>query len=126
MEILKYRPQKLHPGVTLDINSGTFEIYGRSCPENAILFYKPILEWLDEYKNHPLEKTVFEFRLKYYNTSSSKVFYAILSKLDGIYEKGYDVFVKWSYPAQDEALLDAAEDFRSLISVPMEITETSE
>ncbi len=125
MELLKYMPERLNPGVTLDVESGTFTIFGRSCPENAVEFYKPILQWLDDYKMNPLEKTIFEFRLEYYNTASSKVIYAILSKLDDIYENGHDVEVKWYYSPKDESLLDAAEDFSGLVEVPMEIIAKS-
>ncbi len=123
MEILKYLPDKMFPGVTLDPESNTFEIYGRSCPENAISFYKPILQWLDDYNENPSEQTVFVFRLEYYNTASSKVIYSILRKLEDLYELGNNVLIKWIYSPRDEALLDAAEDFRDLISVPMEIIE---
>ncbi len=125
MERLQYMPERLNPGVTLDVESGTFTIFGRSCPENAVEFYKPVLQWIDDYKENPLEKTVFEFKLQYYNTASSKVIYAILSKLDDIYENGHDVVIKWFYSPKDESLLDAAEDFSSLISVPMEIISTT-
>ncbi len=126
MEKLTFIAEKMHPGITLDAASETFVIYGKSCPENAVDFYKPVLQWLDEYKNNPLEKTVFEFNLQYYNTASSKVFYAILLKLENIHKEGSDVLIKWFYNKNDEMLIDAAQDFRELIDIPMELVEKND
>ena len=78
MKIVKYEPQGLKPGITLDIDNNIFEVYGKSCPENVVEFYQPLMDWLDEYKENALEKTVFEFRLQYYNTASSKVLFIII------------------------------------------------
>ena len=37
------------PMVKFDGETGKIEIKGRSIPENSIEFYKPLVEWLDEY-----------------------------------------------------------------------------
>lgn len=125
MEIIKYKPEGLKPGVTLDVFENTFEIYGKSCPENAVEFYQPILEWLNDYKNDALDKTVFEFRLQYYNTASSKVIFAVLRKLEAIYETGKDVLIKWIYPEDDESLEEAGEEYCDLIDAPIEMISMS-
>ena len=60
------------PTVKFDSTEGVFEIKGRSIPENSVEFYKPLVDWLDTYKESPLTKTVVNVRLEYFNTSSSK------------------------------------------------------
>ena len=121
MEILKYNQQGLKPGVTLDSNSGKFELIGKACPQNVVEFFKPIIEWLDNYKNNPIEKTVFEFRLEYYNTAASKMLFVIMQKLEPISEAGKEVLIKWYYPEDDEALEEAGEEFDELIDLPFEL-----
>lgn len=110
-------PDVLKPGVILDIESNQFIISGKSCPENVVEFYQPVLDWLDEYKNNPLEETVFEFKLHYYNTASSKMLFIIMQKLESIEEKGHKVLIKWFYPEDDEALKEAGEEFDDLIDL---------
>jgi len=126
MKIVKYEPQGLKPGITLDITNDIFEVYGKSCPENVVEFYQPIMDWLDEYKEYALDKTVFEFRLQYYNTASSKVLFIIMQKLEAVYETGKDVLIKWIYPEDDEALEEAGEEYDDLIDVPFELIATEE
>jgi len=121
MRIIHYKPDGLKPGVTLDADNNKFEITGKSCPENVVEYYQPILDWLDDYKAVALDKTVFEFRLQYYNTASSKVLFIIMQKLENILETGKDVLVKWYYPDDDEALEEAGEEYDDLIDVPFEL-----
>jgi len=121
MRIIHYKPDGLKPGVTLDLENNKFLISGKSCPENVVEFYQPVLDWLDEYKAVALDKTVFEFRLQYYNTASSKVLFIIMQKLENVFETGKDVLVKWYYPDDDEALAEAGEEYDDLIDVPFEL-----
>jgi len=121
MRIIHYKPDGLKPGVTLDVDNNKFLISGKSCPENVVEFYQPVLDWLDEYKTVALDKTVFEFRLQYYNTASSKVLFIIMQKLENVLETGKDVLVKWYYPEDDEALAEAGEEYDDLIDVPFEL-----
>ena len=51
------------PTVKFDSAEGVFEIKGRSIPENSVEFYKPLVDWLDNYKDAPLSKTVVNIRL---------------------------------------------------------------
>jgi hypothetical protein len=121
MKIIHYKPDGLKPGVILDTTSEKFEIFGKSCPENVVEFYQPVLDWLDEYIDHSLDETTFEFRLQYYNTASSKVLFIIMQKLEAVHQSGRKVKVKWYYPEDDEALQEAGEEYDDLIDLPFEL-----
>ena len=108
------------PKVILDADNNTFEISGRSLPEDVVAFYDPILEWLDEYAQNPLEKTVFNFKLEYFNTASSKLLLDVLLKLEDMYDAGHDVLVKWHYPDDDEDMEEAGEEYADIVEVPFE------
>ncbi len=124
MEILKYEESGLNPGLILDIENKKFMLSGKSCPENVVEFYQPLMKWLDEYKENPLEKTIFEFNLEYYNTASSKILFIIMQKLEAVKETGNDVLIKWYFPEDDEALEEAGEEYDDLIDLDFELIAT--
>ena len=121
MEVLHIVGDDDIPEVTFDKSKELFEISGRSVPEDVIQFYKPILKWLDEYSSDPLEKTVFNFKMEYYNTASSKLLLDILFKLEDIYKSGHQVLVRWYYPQNDGDIEDGGKDYFDLVKVPHEI-----
>ncbi len=126
MNILTYEEQGYLPGIILDKESGKFEIFGKTCPEDAIEFYNPVFEWLDEYSQNPLEKTVFDFKLTYFNTVSSKILMMIMMRLEEIYEDGNEVLIRWFYPEDDEDLEETGEDFESMLEVNFELVPYEE
>lgn len=120
MRVIKKAGSDDTPKVTLDKDADVFEISGRSLPEDVVAFYQPILDWIDEYKEEPLEKTVFNFKLEYFNTASSKLLLDVLLKLEEVYEAGNDVCVKWHYPEDDEDMQEAGEEYADIVEVPFE------
>jgi len=109
------------PRILFDPDNDIFEITGRSLPEDVVTFYQPVLEWLDEYSHHPNERTEFIFKLIYFNTATSKLIQDILSKLENIYQKGYDVKVIWFYEKDDEDMKELGEEFKEYVEIPFEI-----
>lgn len=114
------------PAVKFDAAQGIFEIKGRSIPENSVEFYKPLVDWLDLYKETPLPKTVVKVRLEYFNTSSSKCILDVFKKLETIHKAKNEVEVNWYYEEDDEDMLEAGEDYESIIRVPFKMIEIVE
>ncbi len=122
MRVIKIEGTDDTPKVILDANPENpfMEISGRSLPEDVVAFYDPILEWLDEYAENPLEKTVLNIKLEYFNTASSKLLLDILLKLEDMHEAGNDVLVRWHYPDDDEDMEEAGEEYEDIVEVPFE------
>jgi len=120
MQAIKIKGTDDTPNVILDKENGIFEISGRSLPEDVAAFYEPILNWLDEYAEDPLDKTVFNFKLEYFNTASSKLLLDVLLKLEDMYDDGKDVLVRWHYPDDDEDMEEAGEEYADIVEVPFE------
>ncbi len=99
------------PEVLLDKASGTFEISGRSLPEDAAEFYAPILEWLENYADASNDTTEFQMKLEYFNTASSKLLLDVLTKLEDI----DNATVIWYYHDDDEDMEEAGEEFSEII-----------
>ena len=114
------------PTVKFDASGGIFEIKGRSIPENSIEFYKPLVDWLDEYAKNPQPKTEVKIQLEYFNTSSSKCILDVFKKLEAIHKGKSEVTVNWYYEEDDEDMLEAGEDYESIIRVPFKMIEIVE
>jgi hypothetical protein len=114
------------PIVKFDGVHGFFEIKGKSNPENAVEFYRPILVWLDEYIKAPAAFTTVNFKLEYFNTSSSKSILHILEKFETIYEAKKEVIINWYYEKGDIDMLEAATDYESLIHAPFKMIGTTD
>lgn len=100
------------PFIDFDSKTGIFELKGKSIPENSVAFYKPLLEWLDNYSVSPNISTVLNFQLDYFNTSSAKIIADILKKLDKLQDSGLsNVVINWYYQDIDEDMLEAGEDY---------------
>lgn len=121
MEPLKIRGTEDSPQVILDAGANTLEISGRSLPEDVNTFYEPILSWIEEYAKNPAESTVFNFKLTYFNTASSKVILDILTQFEEMIEEGQQVLVRWHFPDEDEDMQEAGEEYADMVDVPFEM-----
>jgi hypothetical protein len=120
METIKIQGTEDTPKVILDKEKEILEISGRSLPEDVASFYEPVLTWLDEYAQDPNSKTIFNFKLVYFNTASSKLLLDILMKLEEIHEAGHDVLIRWHFPEDDEDMEEAGEEYADIVDVPFE------
>jgi len=123
MELVNIEGTPKTPTISLNSETGTIEIKGRSIPENSIEFYKPIVDWLDEYAKAPKEKTVVSIQLAYFNTSSSKCILDVFKKLENLKKGKNDGVNNWYYEEDDEDMLEAGEDYESIIKVPFKMIE---
>jgi hypothetical protein len=112
------------PTIILDKDKAIFEISGQSLPEEAISFYTPVIDWFEEYIKDPLPVTVFELRLDYCNSSSTKAIADVLEVLEEHYKKGGKVEVKWYYMEDDDDMLDVGKEFQEIIKVPFTFIAT--
>ncbi|MCK4345969.1 MAG: DUF1987 domain-containing protein [Bacteroidales bacterium] len=126
MEPISIEGSPKTPTVKFDAGEGIIEIKGRSIPENSIEFYKPLVDWLEEYKKDPLALTKVNIQLEYFNTSSSKCILDVFKKLEAIHKAKHDVEVNWYYEEDDEDMLEAGEDYESIIRIPFKMIEIAE
>ena len=123
MEPLLFEGTSKTPTISFNANQGLMELKGRSIPENSIEFYKPVVDWFDEYAKAPAKKTVVNIQLEYFNTSSSKCILDVLKKLEVISKANNDVLINWYYEEDDEDMLEAGEDYESIIRIPFKMIE---
>ena len=126
MEALLIEKTSSTPGIILDKDAGKFLMTGKSFPEESRVFYEPVFKWLNVYKENPNDETVFEFKLEYFNSSSSLIILEILNLLDEILLKGKQVKVIWNHLEIDEDMFDAGEEYSDLVKVPFEFISIEE
>ncbi len=110
------------PKVHLDKDNNIFEISGLSLPEDAIEFYKPIMNWLEQYSVEPNSQTHFNLKLEYFNTASSKQIIQLLLFLEKLNVKS-KVKIFWHYKDIDEDMHDLGEEYSEIIKVDFELVE---
>jgi len=121
MEELAIMGSPKTPAVRSDSNQGLLEITGRSNPENTIEVFKPIVNWVEEYVLNPGENTTINIQLEHFNTSSSKSLIGILKRLEALKKEGRSIVINWYYDADDEDILEAGENFESVIEIPFKM-----
>lgn len=99
------------PTVYFDSKTGNCEISGESYLEDTLEFYSPLLKWLDEFLAKEDTSIDFNFKLKYYNTSSSKCIVDMLVLFKQYKDQGKNVEVNWFYNSQSE---DAEEEIEEV------------
>ena len=108
------------PSVKLDPETGQFQFEGRSIPEDAEIFYKPIISWLEEYYNAPAPVTNLDFRLEYVNSGSSKYLLEFFRIVGRNYRNGHECLVTWYYEEEDEAIMDLGDHYKVTVKIPFE------
>ena len=107
----------LVPTVKLSLD-GNFFIGGCSNLENSIKFWEPIIEWARQYAQNPASRTNIRIELEYANSASAKCLLDFFKKLVCIQDT---VYIVWICEEYDEAAIEFAEDFESLLPLTMTI-----
>lgn len=122
MERLLLKESKSTPCVDFDAEKNILSLKGQSYPEDAFLFFKPLLEWLKEYLAGKVGEDVeFEIALTYTNTSSSKCIMMILDLLEDAADQGVKVKLKWICNEHNEYEQECAEEFKEDYTFPFDI-----
>jgi SiaC family regulatory phosphoprotein len=109
------------PTVNFDKDTGVMEMSGESYHEYTIEFFQPILAWLHEYLQEPSKNIVFNFKMTYFNTSSSRRFLEIFDMLED-YSKNKSGVVKinWFYKEGDVDMLESGEEYAEDVDLDFE------
>jgi len=117
-------PTEETPGVHLDKAGNQFRMWGKSLPEDVASFFEPVMGWLHNYQEVPNQATVFDFRMAYFNTASSKIILDILRLLENLHRDGTDVRVTWTHREDDEDMEEAGEEYSEIVELPFDLVAT--
>ncbi len=113
------------PKVSLDVETGNCEITGESFMEDGKEFYGDIIKWLEEFhKTHKDKTLTIDFRLIYFNTSSTKML-TLMLKLTEVFRKGgQKVIINWYHDSDELELEEDILDLCSDMNIDVNIIST--
>jgi hypothetical protein len=124
MEGLYIAPGISTPEIIFEPEKKQLNFIGQSYPADTHEFYKPMFDWVEKFLQGDESKDGLNliFKLKYYNTSSSKQF----AKLFKILEEssiGNAVKVYWFYHDYDADMHEAGVRFMMFTNLKFEVKE---
>ncbi|MBN2662204.1 MAG: DUF1987 domain-containing protein [Bacteroidales bacterium] len=102
------------PTVNFNAETGICQLEGESYLEDTLSFFTPLISWLEEFLKTQDKDLIFNFKLDYYNTSSSKSIVDIFSLLKKKKDRGKKIEVNWyynSFSEDAEEEVEEVEDF---------------
>lgn len=104
----------------IQLEEGLIKMEGRLMPENILLFFKSVDNWIYKYLENPLDFTKIDLNFSYLNSCSTKRVCDILKLFNQKYLEGYDMKVVWTYEEGDDTVQEIGDDLESMIDIPFE------
>ncbi|MFO7863519.1 MAG: DUF1987 domain-containing protein [Salinivirgaceae bacterium] len=120
MPVLYIEATKDTPRILFNADENQFEISEKSLPEDAIGFYQPVFDWLNQYIDNPNEENTFVLFLEYFSTSTAKQLTKILFLLEKLSEKA-KVKIIWKYREADMDMHNAGMRYKKILKVNFEL-----
>lgn len=121
MDSLILQPTKSSPAIAFNCESGILEISGESYPENSYEFYKPVVNWITRFCANFPGLILFNCRISYLNTGSTKSMMDIFDIFEDRFRKGREVKVYWFCDNENDRAIETAEEFMEDVTFPFEI-----
>ena len=124
--LLKIEATAKTPKLKVNPEKGLIQLSGISIPEDPRAFFAPFQEAIDNYINEPKDKTLVEFKLEYFNTSTTLIIRNLLRKLSGLTDKT-DLQIRWYFEEDDEDMGEVGGELKILFpEVDFEIVEVQQ
>ena len=120
MRRLEIQPSNNTPHILLDADSSSFLIEGKSFPEDSKEFYRPVIEWMDEFKATNPQSVKVSFNLFYLSSSSIISVKQFLMKIVDLNTAGTKTTIVWNYDEDDDDIKKTGEDYQKLTKLNFE------
>jgi len=126
MESLKIEATKSTPAINFVFAEGLLDIKGLSKSTNALEFFQPLMDAIEEYALKAAPITTLNLFLDYFSTSSSKCILGILNEFKKLDKRVTKVKVNWYYYEDDEDMLDNIKDYETLVNLEFKFIAVAE
>lgn len=113
-------PTRTSFGVEFLFDQRLMRFSGDSYPENAYDFFHPLFQWVNKLVHHSHQPIFVEFRVNYFNTSSSKYLFQILEALHAFHENGNTVHVRFFMQENGEDTFETWKELMDELELPFE------
>jgi hypothetical protein len=123
MKPLEIQAGRSTPGIKFIPGDNILSIMGSSLPENVHIFYKPVIDWINElnplsFSDKPLR---IIFKLMYYNSGTIRCLAEILRAVKDLHEKGLNYSIEWHYDADDDIIREAGEELSEILEMEFDM-----
>jgi hypothetical protein len=116
MKSLHITGTSVQPEIHFDKAKAIFEISGNSLADDPAVFFKPVLDWLAQYRNNPNENTQLHIKMDYINLASARHFLDIFYSLETVKNSR----VQWFYKNNNIEMRESGEEFAEIVNIPFE------
>ena len=114
--------EKKTPEIIFKAN-GDLSISGNSRPEDGKGFYKPLFDWVEDFKEFGPQKITLTLDLDYLNSISVRIILSLLQTLYQIIDDKKEFKVVWKYDNNDLDMLDQGKILEKSLQHPFEFVE---
>jgi len=112
---------EVFPFIKLNVKSGVCMIAGSSYMQDPREFFKPVIEWFNEYTSTMSGKLTMIYNLLSLNTGTSRVLFDILEILKDYKNKGGEVYIKWYFEDKQDTHIDDIIDITSSFEIEVDV-----
>jgi hypothetical protein len=103
------------PYVLVDEEKKYMRLEGRSFHENIVGFFEEISNWLDGFLASDFGEFTFDCELNYLNSSTVKLLYNMIMKMDKNTTGGKKITVNWITTRSNDIIIECGEDVKEEI-----------
>ncbi len=112
------------PEIVFNPIEGKYAIKGISIPEDAPSFYRPALEWINNFHTSQENEVNLEIFLNYYNTGSLKSLVDILKSFVKLKKDHHKtIVINWFYEAYDDDMKDKGKELSEIVDFEFVLKE---
>jgi len=122
MSVLEIPAKEAAPYVKFDENNAELEIIGKSYDEDVVMLFSMLRSKLKAFGQTEPSKLSVKIFLKYFNTSSSKCLFDLLSDIKDIQDNNeMNLDMTWNFVEGDEEMEEEITDFKESLDMTFEI-----
>ena len=123
MSVLEIPAKEASPYVRFDETKCVLQITGKSYDDDVVMLFNMLRSKLRAFSASKPEKLKVHIYLKYFNTSSSKCLFDLLSDIKEMSENGNtELSMEWNFVEGDDEMEEEIEDFRDSLNMDFEIS----
>ena len=104
------------PYVLIDEKKGYMKLEGWCFHEKIVEFFKEIFDWLDVYLASDFNTLTFDCAIHYFNSSTTKLLYNMLIKMDKFACPRKKIIVNWITTEDNDIMVECGKDFQEEVS----------
>ncbi len=127
MSVLEIPAKEAAPYVRFDEGNAVLHIKGKSYDDDVVMLFSMLRTKIKSFGQTSPAKLDVTIFLKYFNTSSSKCLFDLVSDIKEVQEKtGLTLNMVWNFVEGDEEMEEEIEDFRDSLDMDFEISPKAE